>query len=218
MKSPTIVLSAAMVGVCAALAQAAYVMPAMGGAQFGMMQGAAMIHTDITFDGTNVGAHVDTSHGVPMLRPLVAPDEFDPAQPWAVLSGKAYNFQHAWNPSGFITLPANTGIWIERVSQDPELQSYKRPPATPQYGPVFSFDGDRWQWSGAMTHNVYAVQNPTKISYEAQYKVYIGDATTGQPLPAYGSALVTWTWSAVVPEPKALFLMTGLGIVFRRRA
>lgn len=45
-----------------------------------------------------------------------------------------------------------------------------------------------------MTHNVYAVLNPTKTDYAANYKVYIGDASTGDPLSAYGSATVTWSW------------------------
>lgn len=217
MNTSTIIFAATTIGAAATFTQAAYVMPAMGGAQLGMMDGVAMIHTDITFDGTNIAAQVDTSHGVPMLRPLIVPDAFDPAQPWSVLTDKAYNFQHAWNPGGFISLPAGTGIWIERIFQDAQLESYKRPPASPQYTPLFAFDGDRWQWSGAMTHNVYAVLNPTKTEYEAQYKVYIGDATTGDPIPGYGGATVTWTWTAVVPEPTTLGLLVSLACLRRRQ-
>lgn len=55
--------------VAQASTHAAYVMPMIGGGQVGMM-GAPMIHTDIGFDGTNITATQDTSHGVPMLRPL----------------------------------------------------------------------------------------------------------------------------------------------------
>lgn len=169
------------------------------------MMGAPMKHTDILFDGTNISLHVDETVATPELRPLTPPDEFDPAQPWSVLIDKAYNYQHAWNPGGFITLPSGTGIWIERLSSDAGLEAYVRPPAFtsgPQWPQIFAADGDRWKWSGAMQHNAYAVLNPLQSSYAATYLVYIGDAITGEPVPGYGSAEVNWEWTATaVPEP-----------------
>jgi hypothetical protein len=199
------------------LAQAAFVMPMIGGGQVGMM-GAPMLHTDIGFDGTTLTAHVDTSHGVPLLRPLTSPNEFDPAQPWAVLQNKAYNFQHAWNPAGFITLPADSGIWIERLHHDAGLESFKRPPASPAYAPLFTADGERWKWSGAMTHNVYAVLDPTEVSYQASYNVYLGDATTGEPLSGFNSVVVNWSWNATpVPEPLVLSAVAGAMLLAVRR-
>lgn len=191
-------------------AQAAYVTPQMGGGQTGMI-GAPMKHTDILFDGQNISLHVDDTVATPMLRPLDAPDEFDPAQPWSVLVDKAYNFQHAWNPGGFITLPSGAGIWIERLAADDGLEAFLRPPAFSggsQWPKVLATDGDRWKWSGAMQHNAYAVLNPTESHYEATYLVYIGDAITGAPLQGYGSAQVTWEWTATpVPEPSSVLLL-----------
>lgn len=192
---------------------AAYVMPQMGGGQTGMM-GAPMKHTDVMFDGTNITLHTDDTVATPELRPLTSPDEFDSAQPWSVLIDKAYNFQHAWNPGGFITLPSGTGIWIERLASDAGLEAYLRPPAFTagaQWPEIFAADGDRWKWSGAMQHNAYAVLNPTESSYSATYLAYIGDAITGDPLPGFGSAEVTWEWTATpVPEPSSIVLL-GLG-------
>lgn len=214
MKLSTATLTLVAAALCAS-AEAAYVIPTIGGGQVGMM-GAPMIHTDVSFDGTNISLMADTSHGVPVLRPLTPPDEFDPAQPWIVLQNKAYNFQHAWNPGGFITLPAGTGIWVERISQTPGLEVYQRPPAAPSYLQIFQADGERWKWSGAMTHNAYAVLNPTLSTFSATYRVYIGDATTGTPLGGYGSAEVTWNWS-VVPEPTSLALVAGATLIARRR-
>lgn len=202
-------------------ALAAIVTPQMGGGQVGMM-GAPMKHTDVMFDGTNITLHVDDTVATPMLRPLAAGDTFlDPpnVHTWDVLEGKAYNFQNAWNPGGFITLPAGGAIWVERLSHDAALEAYLRPPASPAYAPVFQADGDRWQWSGAMTHNVYAVHDPLQTTYNATYRVYIGDATTGAPLSGYGSADVTWTWNATpVPEPASLSMLAiGATAILRRR-
>jgi len=191
--------------------QAAYVTPQMGGGQTGMM-GAPMKHTDIMFDGTNITLHVDDTVPTPELRPLTPPLEFDPAQPWSVLIDKAYNFQHAWNPGGFITLPSGTGIWIERLSSDMGLQAYLRPPAFTSgaaWPEILAADGDRWKWSGAMQHNAYAVLDPLQSSYSATYLVYIGDAVSGVPVSGYGSAEVTWQWTATpVPEPASIMLLT----------
>jgi hypothetical protein len=158
-----------------------------------------MIHTDVMFDGTNIMLDFQLAgNDLPMLRPLTPPDQFDPAQPWAVLQGKAYNYQYAWNAGGFITLPPGTGIWVERVSHDNYLLAYLRPPASPAWSEVFTHDGERWKWSGAMSHNAYAVAKPREVQYEATYRVYIGDAVTGAPIPGYGSDTVTWTWQVDV--------------------
>ena len=201
-------VSILLINLLASQAKAIYVIPQMGGGQVGAM----MRHTDVMFDGTQITLHVDDTVAAPTLRPLTSPDQFDPAQPWAVLQNKAYNFQNAWNPGGFITLPPAGAIWIERLHHDPGLQAYLRPPASSMYDPIFTLDKARWQWSGAMQHNTYAVLNPSQSVYTAGYRVYIGDVATGSPLAGYGSAEVTWTWNATpVPEPTSpLILGTGV--------
>lgn len=208
------VLAATMLSCAPALAD--YVLPMIGGGQ----TSAPMKHADVMFDGTNLTVHIDDTVGTPMLRPLTPPDEFDPAEPWAVLSHKAYNYQYAWNPGGFITLPGGTGIWIERLSHSAGLETFLRSPATPAWAPVFTADGERWQWGGSMTHNAYAVLNPAADTYSATYRVYIGDATTGEPLAGYGSTDVTWTWDAeptAIPEPAAATALALLALTTLRR-
>jgi hypothetical protein len=189
--------------VITSITQGAYVTPKIGGGQV-MHAEAPMKHTDVFFDGVNITLHVDDTVATPILRPLTPPDEFDPNQPWSDLGYQAYNFQWAWNPGGVISLPAGAAICMERIYQDPEFTVYLRTPMYDPsiYGPkwpeIFTEDGYRWMWSGAMQHNVYAICGPEKNAYSATYKVYLGDATTLEPLEGYGSAIVTWIWNATL--------------------
>jgi len=63
----------------------------------------------------------------------------------------------------------------------------------------------RWQWYGKMAHNSYAVLNPTNIVMSAQYRIYFGDATTGDPAAysGYDDATVTWKWLVELAAPPA---------------
>ena len=71
-------------------------------------------------------------------------------------------------------------------------------PSFVPYEPIFGTAGSSpiWKWSGYMIHNAYAVLNPTKSSYEATYRVYIGDEDTGVPTSGYGAAVITFVFDA----------------------
>jgi hypothetical protein len=158
-----------------------------------------MKHADVGFDGQSLSVEIDDSVATPLLRPLVAPDEFDPNGPWGAINGKAYNFQYGWNPSRFDVLPPRgSWIWIEQLEASPGLEVYQRPPAEPTGEPIFGTAGStaRWRWSGAMTHNLYAIARPAEDNYQASYRVYIGDDATGNPTPGYEPALVTFQFLA----------------------
>lgn len=195
-----------MAGLGAPSAYADYVLPMMGGGQ----SSGAMKHADVSFDDQTgvISIHVDDTVPTPWLRPLTPPDQFEPSQPYALALGtKAYNYQYAWNPGGFISMPAGAWIWIKRIASDEELEVYLRSPASPAWSQVLAHDGDIWKWPGSMVHNAYAVQDPTESSYSVTYQVYIGDKTTGAPLSGYTSDTVTWTWEATpvaTPEPATL--------------
>ncbi|TWT96861.1 hypothetical protein Pla108_26360 [Botrimarina colliarenosi] len=193
-------------------------MPQMGGAQVTMME-AGMKHANIDFDGAMLSVHIDDSVATPALRELAQGDSFDPTAAWSVLEGSAYNFQYGWNPGSIWSPPAGLAVAIEPVSATPGLMVYDRSWVTSgmsfdemSYDPIFT-NGEPWMWSGRMTHNAYAVVNPTQVDYEATYRVYLADAVTGvEPTdslgaPLYGSAMTTFRFVATpVPEPASALL------------
>ena len=181
-------------------AEAGYVTPKIGGGQVG--SGAEdpqlMIHIHVGYDSNSSSVHVGIDPGMPTLRALEPPDEFDPAEPWGVLGTKAYNYQYGWLASSFDFPPVGAWFWIEQLSATSGLETYQRPPASPSYAPIFGTEGTstRWRWSGSMTHNAYAVQDPSLNLYEAEYRIYIGDDVTGEPLSGYTYAEITLQFNA----------------------
>ncbi|MFX0194566.1 MAG: hypothetical protein ACFFCW_00465 [Candidatus Hodarchaeota archaeon] len=197
MKSHSFIIffTALFAAIIATPSYAAVVTPMIGG---GQVQ-APMIHIDIfyDYDADNMSAIVDTSHGIPELRPLSPGDEFDPNEPWSILSGKAYNFQYGWNPGGFFVLPEGACICIELIGQTPGLETYDGRRTRGSYAPIFGTCGSKilWKWSGAMVHNTYAIPNPIETRCWATYKVYFGDEKSGEPIAGYDDDTVTLEWT-----------------------
>ncbi len=209
--------------------KAQYVYPSLGGNQESPMTGALMKHAGINFDGTNLEVHLDEFVATPVLRELEAPNEFDPAKPWSLLTNKAYNAQHGWVIEGTWTPPAGLAVWIKELSSSPALEVYEggrymNPTMIEMqtFDPIFGTQesSEAWQWNGVMTHNAYAVKNPTQATYEATYEVYLGHATTGVPSASYGSDTVTFAFIGV-PEPTSAWLLiistTAFFCSFRRK-
>jgi hypothetical protein len=148
--------------------------------------------------------HPSFSSGALPALTYVPAGSYDPTKPWGVLNGGvAISRQLGWDDStalhgNGITVPGSilyqvqtaypgSGIWIERVSQSPGLETYyadgmfgvggtgNSASGTPQvysnattglpiiydnnYYGIFGTDGSstKWQWDGTMIHNVYAV-------------------------------------------------------------
>ena len=186
-----------------ALSQDLLVKPSRGG---GLDSNAPMIHVDVFYDYTanQMHATLDTNYGLAKLVPLPPGYAFDSRSNYAVLSGKAHNFQYAWNPGGVFSPPAGAAVWIERLDGSPELETYdgpgnkmENPPRS--YAPIFGTAGTsaKWSWYGRMAHNSYAVRNPATNLVWADYRVYFGDAVTGsrEGYSGYGDATVRLTWT-----------------------
>jgi len=195
--------------------QASYVSPTFGGGQ----SYGEMLHVSISYDSSAKSLVVSLPEAgeweEPTLRPLTSPDAFDPGEIYySALNGKAYNIQYGWSAAGYFTFPAGSAIWIERIHQSSsDLKVYEGG----TWSPILGADGAKWKWSGVMTHNTYAVP-PSTSDYEASYRVYFADATTGSRdlYQNYGADEVTLKWHTI-PEPATLLiLLSGLAGIFRK--
>lgn len=156
-----------------------FVSPHLAGGQLS----GDMIHIDVSFDesANRIVAHVDDTQPTPLLAPLAAGQAFEPEKKYAVLNQKGYNAQYGWNIGEFFTLPPGSAIWIEQVGASPGLEVYESSGVNGGYAPIFGTAGSapKWKWSGFMVHNTYAVLNPFRSMYVADYRVFVGDAQTG---------------------------------------
>lgn len=75
------------------------------------------------------------------------------------------------------------------IEQSDGLQVYEQG----TFAPILGTDGTsaRWRWSGVMTHNWYAVNEPGY--YFATYRVYVADAS-GEPVPGHVANDITLEW------------------------
>ncbi|MBI5388437.1 MAG: hypothetical protein HZA90_27545 [Verrucomicrobia bacterium] len=179
-----------------------------------------MIHVDILYDaGSNqMHAVLDTNYGIPKLVPLPAGYAFDAASNYAVLNGKAYNFQYAWNPGGVFSPPAGAAVWVERLDFSPGLENYDGPgnkmenPPRP-YTQIFATNGAIWKWYGRMAHNAFAIRNPVTNVVTAEFRVFIGDAVTGsrEAYTNYDDAIVKLTLTVDPVWPPATWTFGAFG-------
>ena len=151
--------------------------------------------------------HVMMPMSVPQLTPLLVSnpgDSFDPAAPWfdrldPGAQGWAFSRRY-----GFIMdsmsdpLPANTQMWIRKLSGPADLKIYNYLSLPPTFAPVFGTDGttNAVYWNGMMWHPVVAAPAGTN-NFTATFEVYLLDTTTGQEVAGSSSGLLTFDWTNV---------------------
>ncbi|MAT68619.1 MAG: hypothetical protein CMJ58_03770 [Planctomycetaceae bacterium] len=185
---------------------------------------AGMKHALISLTGTTLHVHVSEppegpASPVEMMSGHGA--DYEPAR-FDVLEGKFFNAQHGWLADGFISLPTDRAIWIERTAatQPPgaEFRVYEAGSgmtAIPGEGmpfwtldEIYATDGDSWQWDGVMQHDYYTGDLPG--DYAMSFRVYVGDLSGAEDI-TYTPATATFQFH-VVPEPAA-WALAGLAAV-----
>ena len=180
--------------------------PMQGGMVMPMVSyNAGMGHLMIMMDPT-----------VPALTPLLASNPgdgfassnlwfaaFDPSQ-----QGLAFSRRY-----GFVMdtvtdpLPANTQIWIRKLSGSPEVGAYRYAAAPETWQPIFGTGGatNALYWNGMMFHPCFTAPAGTN-SCAATFQAYLLDTTTGLEVPDSASSVVTFNWTSVSDGRPALGL------------
>jgi hypothetical protein len=182
-----------------------------------------MKHAMVSLSGTTLSVHTELTPTVPLTLLSGHGIDYTPAK-FDVLENTFFNAQYGWIPAGFISLPANRTLWIERTgATQPAGSSF----ATYEGGnlaegmaawnmqAIHAVDGDLWQWDGMMQHDYYTAD--LAGAYAMHFNVYVGDLA-GQPDPTYTPASTHFAFT-VVPEPASgvLASLAMLGFATRKR-
>ncbi len=169
------------------------------------MQGG-MVMPMISYLASDGMMHVMVPTDKPVLTPLLVSnpsDTFDPADPWynsldPRRQGLAFSRRF-----GFVMdassdpLPANTAIWIRKLSGLPALEAYRYNSSTPKmWLPIFGTAGssNALYWSGMMFHPCFAAP-PGTNSWTATFEAYLVSTNTMTELTATstGPFVLNWT-------------------------
>jgi len=143
----------------------------------------------------------------PQLTPLLVSNptnSFDPAAPWFSLldpgaQGWAFSRRYGFDMATMTDpLPANTQIWIRKLSGPADLKFYNYMASPPTFAPVCGTDGtaNAVYWNTLMWHPVVAAPAGTN-GYTATFEVYLVDTTTGQEVANSSSGVLTFNWTDV---------------------
>ncbi|MEM8757062.1 MAG: PEP-CTERM sorting domain-containing protein [Planctomycetota bacterium] len=186
------------------------------------MWDGGMKHVLIGFDGQDLSMEIDpASTTLPLPLEMRTFGESYSGNA-SVLDGSFYSSQFGFLANDTIQLPSGGAIFIEMGDSSDGLRVYeggrRMMRDTHTYAPIFGTDGSDsvWEWNGQMHHPWFAVDSVG--TYEAEFRVFIGDALTGEALPGFGSADATLSWTAVPAPASAVLLgLGGLAAARRRR-
>ncbi len=170
------------------------------------MQGS-MAMPMVSYSAASGAISVMMPAAVPQLTPLLVSNptnRFDPAAPWFSLldpsaQGWAFSRRYGFDmDANSDALPANTQIWIRKLSGPADLKIYNYLSSPATFTPVFGTDGttNAVFWSGLMWHPVVAVP-PGTNDFSATFEVYLVDTTTGQEVAGSSSEPLVFNWTDV---------------------
>jgi hypothetical protein len=171
------------------------------------MQGS-MAMPMVSYSAASGAVGVMMPADIPQLTPLLSSnpgDSFASSAPWfdaldpgaqGLAFSRRYGFMMS---SGSDPLPANTQMWIRKLSGPPELEFYNYSSSIPQtFAPVFGTAGttNAVYWNGTMWHPVVAAP-PGTNRYTATFEAYLVDTTTAQEVANSSSGPLTFNWTDV---------------------
>lgn len=209
MKNVSILLSAAVLSLTSFSANSATLtsVPMQGGMAMPM----------VSYNAGDGKIHVMMPMEIPQLTPLLVSnpgDNFDPGDPWFNTvdpSGQGASFSRRY---GFVMdantdlLPANTQIWIRKLSGSPELKGFRYKETAPKaWEPIFGTDGvtNALYWNGMMFHPAFTAP-PGTNDLAATFEVYLLDTITGLEVPNSSSGPLVFDWTNVADGRPTLSL------------
>lgn len=153
---------------------------------------------------------------VPALTPLLASnpgDSFETNAPWfdtvdPSRQGLAFSRRYGFVMDAITDpLPANTQIWLRKLSGPPEVAAYRYAASPQTWQPIFGTAGssNALYWNGMMFHPCFTAA-PGTNKYSAEFQAYLVDMTTGEEVADSASDVVTFHWTTVPDGRPALEL------------
>jgi hypothetical protein len=183
------------------------------------MQGG-MVMPMITYKASMSKLMVMMPGTVPALTPLLVSnpgDSFDPADPWfnnldpsrqGLAFSRRYGFM--WDANMTDPLPAETEVWIRKLSGSAGLGFYRYAANPPkQWTPVFGTDGttNALVWDRVMFHpGVSAL--PGTNTFSATFQVFLVSTTTGQEVAGSASMPFVFNFTDLPDGRPALTIAT----------
>jgi len=171
------------------------------------MQGG-MVMPMVSYNATLARIEVMMPMEIPQLTPLLVSnpaDNFDPGDPWfdAVdpsRQGASFSRRYGFVMAAMTDpLPANTQMWIRKLSGSPEVKAYRYKETAPKaWQPIFGTDGvtNAMYWSGMMFHPAFTAP-PGTNDLSATFEVYLLDTTTGLEVANSSSGPLMFDWTNV---------------------
>jgi hypothetical protein len=175
-----------------------------------------MLMPIVSYHADDSRIHVMMPGAVPQLTPLLVSnpgDSFDPADPWfndlnPSTQGASFSRRYGFMMDTVDPLPANTQMWIRKLSGPAGLKFYRYSESAPRaLTPVFGTDGtaSALYWNGMMFHPVVAAP-PGTNGLTATFEVYLVNTNTLQEVSGSSSGPLIFDWTNVSDGRPALSL------------
>lgn len=169
------------------------------------MQGG-MVMPMLSYQAADGRMHVMMDATVPQLTPLLVSnpgDSFSPGDPWFEALDPSRQSRSFSRRYGFVMdamtdpLPANTQMWIRKLSSTPGLSGYRYADTAPKaFQPIFGTDGatNALYWNGMMFHPAFTAPSGTN-TYTATFEAYLVNTTTGAEVPNSSTGPFVFNWT-----------------------